>query len=90
MGGVRSVLAIEYANTAATDEGVAAFPTSLTAAYFANGTLPINKLNGESGIITVTTAASGTATHASGGFWYITSSGIAGAYSDGTINTATY
>jgi len=93
LGAIRSVLAVEYANNAAT--GTASFPASLTAANFANNTLPVNKLSGKSGIGVVASGSEpvGTATHATNGFWYVASganAGRCGAYSDGTANTGTW
>ena len=86
LGAVRSVLAVEYANAAAS--GAAAFPGSLTGANFASGALPVNKLTGATGIGTVSSAPAGTATDGTNGFWYITATGVAGAYSDGTVDTS--
>ena len=88
LGAVRAALAIEYANNAA--GGNAAFPSSLTASNFANNTLPVNKLNSKSGIGTVAAAPTGTATDGTNGFWYIVSTGVAGAYSDGTTDTSAW
>ena len=88
LGAVRSVLAIEYANNAA--GGAAAFPASMSGTNFADGRLPVNKLTGNSAIGTVASAPSGTATHATDGFWFIVASGAAGAYSDGTVSTSTW
>jgi MSHA pilin protein MshA len=86
LGTVRSTLAVKYAENAAA--GTAVFPSSLTAADFADNRLPINKLNGNNTIVTVDAAPRGTATN--GGFWYIVATGQAGAYSDGTIDTSGY
>jgi len=82
LGAVRSTLAIKYAENAA--NGAAAFPSSLSASDFANAQLPINKCNGNSGIGTVASAPAGTAT-STNGFWYITSTGEAGAYALASI-----
>lgn len=88
LGSVRSVLAVEYAKNAAA--GNATFPASLGTANFANSQVPANKLTGDAAIGTVAAAPAGTATHASDGFWYLTSTGVAGAYSDGTVDTSTW
>lgn len=88
LGAIRSVLAVEYANNAAS--GTAAFPSALTTANFANSTLPTNKLTGNTGIGTVASAPAGTATDGSNGFWYMSDTGVSGAYSDGTVDTSTW
>ncbi len=86
LGSIRSVLAVEYAQNAA--NGSPGFPNSLTASNFANNTLPTNKLNGKAAITTVDSAPTGTATSDTNGFWFIPSTGVAGAYSDGTVDTS--
>lgn len=88
LGALRSVLAIEYAKSATS--GSASYPSSLDATNFADGKLPVNKLSSNSTIGTVSSAPSGTATHASDGWWYIVSTGQAGAYSDGTVDTSAW
>lgn len=88
LGAVRSVLAVQYAKNAA--GGNPTFPGSLTAAEFANNALPTNKITGDTGIGTVDAAPTGTATHDTDGFWYISGTGVAGAYSDGTTDTAAW
>ena len=95
LGSVRSVLAIRYGNSA-TGGGTASFPTQLAASDFAGAELPKNALNGFPGITGLSATMDGTATHGSVGFWYISGTstntdwGHAGAYSDGTVNTAIY
>jgi len=84
---IRSYVHMEYANRAATGLG-ATFPPSITASNFANNTLPLNQLNNLSGVNNVSSAPSGTATSGSLGFWYISSNGSLGAYSDGTTDTS--
>lgn len=88
LGTIRSVLAVEYAQNAA--NGSAAFPSSLGAANFANNQEPKNSLTGQDGVAVVTEAPTGTATSATDGFWFITATGVAGAYSDGTVNTSAW
>jgi len=88
LGTIRSVLAVEYAQNAA--NGAAAFPAALTSANFANGQEPSNSLTGQDGVGVVAAAPAGTATHASDGFWYIVATGVAGAYSDGTVDTSAW
>ena len=85
LGAIRSVVAIEYAKTATS--GTAEFPSAITTALFADERIPVNKLNDATGVGAVTVAPSGTAT-SSNGWWYISASGIAGAYSDGTVDTS--
>ena len=87
LGALRSVLAIEYAKNATS--GTASFPSAITTALFADERIPTNKMNDATGVAAVKEAPSGTATSASG-WWYISASGIAGAYSDGTTDTSTW
>jgi len=78
LGAVRSTLYMKYAETAAT--GTAAWPSSLVAADFANGTLPLNQCTASTVINPVASAPAATGTD---GFWFITtgaSAGQAGAY----------
>jgi prepilin-type N-terminal cleavage/methylation domain-containing protein len=95
LGSVRSTLAIRYANSA-TGGGNATFPTVLGASDFAAAELPRNAINGTVGVTGLSATLNGTATNSSIGFWYISGTstntdwGKAGAYSDGTINTASY
>lgn len=95
LGTVRSTLAVRYANSA-TGGGNASFPTQLAASDFAGAETPRNAINNTSGVTGLSATVNGTATNASAGFWYIsgTSSntdwGKAGAYSEGTTNTAAY
>lgn len=88
LGSIRSVLAVEYAQNAA--NGNAAFPAALTSANFANGQEPVNSLTGQNGVGVVAAAPLGTATSNADGFWYIVATGVAGAYSDGTVDTSTW
>ncbi len=87
LGAIRSVIAIEYAKNATS--GAASFPSALTTANFADSRTPTNKLNDATAIGVVTAAPGGTDTSASG-WWYISSTGVAGAYSDGTIDTSSW
>lgn len=87
LGAMRSVIAIEYAKNATS--GTASFPSAITTALFADGRIPTNKLNDATGVAAVGSVPSGTATSASG-WWYISASGKAGAYSDGTKNTSAW
>ena len=88
LGAIRSVIAIQYAKSATS--GSAVFPTSITTDLFADQRIPKNELNGFTAITATTAAPTGTATSASAGWWYISSSGQTGAFSDGTIDTSTY
>lgn len=88
LGAVRSILAIEYVNNAA--QGNPAFPASLGASNFADNREPVNKLNDQKGVEVVTSEPLGTATSGTVGFWYIVTSGDAGAYSDGAVDTGTW
>ena len=87
LGAIRSVIAIEYAKTATS--GTAAFPSAITTDLFADERIPTNKLNDATAVAAVTAVPAGTTTSASG-WWYISASGKAGAYSDGTENTAAW
>lgn len=88
LGTVRSVLAMKYAQNAA--GGNAQFPASIAATDFANNQLPTNKLSAVSGVATVASAPSGTGTSTTAGYWFIQSTGVAGAYSDGTVDTSAW
>ena len=90
LGAVRSALHITYAERAIDPNIGASFPSSLSASDFATSTLPLNQINGQSGIEVVNSAPAGTTTSGSNGFWYMVSDGQAGAYSDGTINTGNW
>ena len=80
LGAVRSTLAIKYAQSA-TGGAVASFPASLTGADFADGQLPKNALNSAVRTAIVTTASTNfTDTANTNGFWYISSTGQAGAF----------
>ena len=87
LGSVNSALYLKYAERSAS--GNPSFPTSLTASDFANNTEPLNKLTGVRGVRRVFFKPSTLATSNTNGFWYIRSTGVAGAYSDGTIDTET-
>lgn len=93
LGSLRSLLAVRYA-ASATGGATASYPSSLVASDFGAGTLPKNHLNNQSGVLALSTTTSGTATHATLGFWYVTNTtapdyGKAGAYSDATAATDT-
>jgi len=87
LGAIRSVIAIEYAKNATS--GTASFPTAITTALFADERIPTNKLNDATGVGAVTAAPDGTASSANG-WWYISASGKAGAYSDETEDTSAW
>ena len=90
LGAVRSVLAIEYARSA-TGGSAASYPTALTTANFADSSIPLNPLIGATGVRAITTTASvptgASMTSAANGYWYITSSGQAGAFVDNTASS---
>ncbi len=87
LGAIRSVIAIEYAKTATS--GTASFPSNITTDLFADERIPVNKLNDSTSVGEVGSAPGGTASSANG-WWYISASGIAGAYSDGTVDTSSW
>ena len=87
LGAIRSAVAIDYAKSATS--GTATFPSAVTTALFADSLIPKNPLNNATSVGAVTVAPSGTAT-SSDGWWYISASGRAGAYSDGTQDTSTW
>ncbi len=85
LGAIRSVVAIDYAKNATS--GTASFPSAITTGLFADERVPENKLNNSTSVGAVIAAPSGTAT-STNGWWYISSSGKVGAYSDGTEDTS--
>lgn len=87
LGAIRSAIAIEYAKSATS--GTVTFPSAVTTALFADSLIPKNALNSSTSAGVVIAAPSGTAT-STDGWWYISASGRAGAYSDGTQDTSTY
>ena len=87
LGAIRSVIAIQYAKTATS--GTASFPSEITTDLFADERIPMNKMNNETGVDAVVVVPSGTAT-STDGWWYISASGKAGAYSDGTEDTSSW
>lgn len=99
LGSLRAVLATRYA-ASATGGATASYPTMLAASDFAGGDVPRNTLNGVNGVSALSVTTNGTATNGSAGFWFVSLSsagtpagadyGKAGAYSDGTIDTASY
>jgi prepilin-type N-terminal cleavage/methylation domain-containing protein len=99
LGSLRATLATRYA-ASATGGATASYPTMLAASDFAGGDTPRNSLNAFSGVTALSVTTTGTATHGSLGFWYVSLSsagtpagadyGKGGAYSDGTINTSSY
>ncbi len=87
LGAVRSVLAIEYAKSA-TGGSAASYPTSLTTANFADNQIPFNPLvNVRAITITASVPTGANMTSATNGYWYITSSGQAGAFVDSTASS---
>ncbi len=96
LGSLRSLLAVRYA-ASATGGATASFPASLVASDFGASNSPKNALNTFTVVTALTTTTTGTATHASAGYWYVTNTtapdyGKAGAYSDptGVTNTSDY
>ncbi len=94
LGSVRATLATRYA-ASATGGATASYPGSLANTDFAGNELPRNSLNNFSGVTALTGTTTGTATHASLGYWYVSHStstdyGKSGAYSNGTIDTSAY
>ena len=94
LGSLRSVLATRYA-ASGTGGATASYPASLSTADFAGSEIPKNNLNGSGGINALAVTVSGTTTHATLGFWYVSDNasvdaGKSGAYSDGTEDTAGY
>jgi len=87
LGAIRSAVAIDYAKSATS--GTAVFPSAITTDLFADSLIPKNPLNNATGVAAVTVVPAGTATSASG-WWYISASGRAGAYSDGTQDTSAW
>jgi len=88
LGAIRSAVAIDYAKSATS--GTASFPSAVTTALFADSLVPKNPMNNSTSVAAVAAApTSGTAT-STDGWWYISASGRAGGYSDGTQDTSTW
>lgn len=87
LGAIRSAVAIDYAKSATS--GTAAFPSAVTTGLFADSLIPKNPLNNSTSVGAVAVAPSASATSADG-WWYISASGRAGAYSDGTQDTSSW
>ena len=98
LGSLRSSLATKYASSA-TGGATASYPATLTTADFAGAEIPKNALNGNSGVDPLAVTVTGTTTHATLGFWYVSDNtnaaghaGKSGAYSDttGVTDTSAY
>jgi len=95
LGSLRSVLATRYA-ASGTGGATASYPASLDTADFAGSQTPKNALTGNTAVIPLGVTVSGTTTHATGGFWYISdntnsNAGKSGAYTDvTTTDTSNY
>ncbi len=89
LGALRSVLAIEYAKSA-TAGAAATFPAAVNATMFADNQLPLNSVTSIRAVEAVAAAPTGTGFDAPAkAYWYITSSGQAGAYVDSTVSSPT-
>lgn len=94
LGSVRATLATRYA-ASATGGNTASYPASLANTDFAGNDLPKNAISGFSGVTALTAVTTGAATHASVGYWYVSSTssdyGKSGAYTiTGGPNTSAY
>lgn len=89
LGAMRSAIAIDYAKSATSTSSTATFPSAITTALFADSLIPKNPLNNSTSVGAVLAAPAGTAT-STDGWWYISASGRAGAYSDGTQDTSAW
>ena len=97
LGSVRAALAIKYASSA-TGGATASYPATLTTADFAGAESPKNGLTGNAGVNPLAVTVSGTTTHATLGFWYVSDNtnaaghaGRAGAYTSSTsTDTSAY
>ena len=77
---------------------MASYPATLTTADFAGAEIPKNGLTGNTGVNPLAVTVSGTTTHATLGFWYVSDNtnvvgdaGKSGAYTDATTtDTSTY
>jgi len=87
LGAIRSAVAMEYAGSACS--GKAKFPPAITAALFADNSIPRNPLNNSKSVSAVKAAPAATAVSADG-WWYIAASGRVGAYSDGKQDTSAW
>jgi len=88
---VRAAISLKYLKNKA--GGTTPYwPSTMVASDFHSGVVPTNKLNNQSGIGAVSTVPAGTAPiDASNGWWLVTATtgaGMAGAYSDGTVQTS--
>jgi len=87
LGGMRAAVAIDYARSASS--GTATFPSTITAALFADGRVPKNEVTGSAVVSGVADTVNGSTTSANG-WWYVTggsNAGQVGAYVDGTVAT---
>lgn len=88
LAAMRATIAIQYAkNATSTSPPANLFPSAITTDLFADSRIPKNALNNSTSVAAVGATAAGTATSADG-WWYISASGLAGAYSDGTNDTS--
>ncbi len=86
LGAVRSALQVGMAQRVSNNQPP--FPAILAADDFATAEIPLNQLNGIRGASAVVSIPGGTATSATNGYWYIQANGLAGAYSDGAVDTS--
>lgn len=88
LGSVRSAVTIRYAALGVT--GSTSLPTQIVASDFPGDRMPVNQLNNQSAVQSLTSQPAGTATSGSSGWWYMTNTGIVGAYSDGSEDTTSW
>ncbi|MEI8175798.1 MAG: prepilin-type N-terminal cleavage/methylation domain-containing protein [Candidatus Omnitrophota bacterium] len=86
LGAIRSAIAISYAKSATS--GNPAFPSAITTDLFADGNIPKNALNTFSATAATASNPGSKPTSATAGWWYISASGMVGAFSDGTSETS--
>ncbi|MEI8175799.1 MAG: prepilin-type N-terminal cleavage/methylation domain-containing protein [Candidatus Omnitrophota bacterium] len=86
LGAVRSAVMINYAKSATA--GTAVFPSDVPATFFADAKLPKNALNSQTAVAVIADDPGSKPTSADAGWWYVSSIGKVGAYSDGSMETS--
>ncbi len=88
LGAIRSALAIAYAQSA-TGGSAASYPTAITTAMFSDSQIPANPFISSTTanrVVTTTASVPAAFVQTTSAWWYITSSGQAGAWVDSTAS----
>ena len=91
LGAIRSALAINYAQSA-TGGSAASYTSAITAGMFSDGQIPANPFIASTTanrVVTTTASVPTSFTQTTAAWWYITSSGQAGAWVDTTASDPT-